>query len=190
VANERELAPGEWSVLALLSNAPAHGWALAKELSRSGEVGRVWAVARPLVYRALELLESRGLIEPVGTERGARGPNRSLFRATALGRDELADWLSKPVDHIRDVRSLLLLKLVLIDRAGLESRPLLEAQRAHTVPAVTALDERLAASVGTEHVFVRFRLETTRAVVSFIDGLLAEDRAAGALERCGARCKA
>ena len=26
---ERELAPGEWSVLALLAEEPGHGWALA-----------------------------------------------------------------------------------------------------------------------------------------------------------------
>jgi DNA-binding PadR family transcriptional regulator len=172
VADERELAPGEWSVLALLSDAPAHGWALAEAMSRKGDVGRVWAVGRPLVYRALELLESRRLIESVGSEPGARGPNRALFKATPEGREELARWLSEPVDHVREVRSLLLLKLVLLERAGLDNRPLLEAQRALTVPAVAALEARLRQSVGTEHVFVRFRLETTRSVVCFIDGML------------------
>jgi DNA-binding PadR family transcriptional regulator len=184
VADERELAPGEWSVLALLSDAPAHGWALAEEMSRSGEVGRVWAVGRPLVYRALELLESRGLIESVGSEPGARGPNRALFKATPEGREELAQWLSEPVDHVREVRSLLLLKLVLLERAGLDNRPLLESQRALTVPAVAALEARLLESVGTEHVFVRFRLETTRSVVCFIDGMLEDGLAS--VERHGA----
>jgi DNA-binding PadR family transcriptional regulator len=174
VTEVRELAPGEWSVLALLADEPAHGWALAEAMGRSGEVGRVWAVGRPLVYRALELLESRGLIESVGSERGARGPNRALFKATPEGREELTHWLSEPVDHVREVRSLLLLKLVLLERAGLDNRPLLEAQRALTVPAVAALELRLRQSVGTEHVFVRFRLETTRSVVFFIDGMLAE----------------
>jgi DNA-binding PadR family transcriptional regulator len=174
VVEVRELAPGEWSVLALLSDAPAHGWALAESMARDGEIGRVWAVGRPLVYRALELLESRRLIEPVGTERGARGPNRALFKATPDGREELARWLAEPVDHVREVRSLLLLKLVLLQRAGLDNRPLLEAQRAVTVPAVDALEERLRQSIGAEHVFVLFRLETTRSVVRFIGGLLAD----------------
>ena len=172
----RELAPGEWSVLALLSDAPAHGWALAEAMSKDGEVGRVWAVGRPLVYRAIELLESRGLIEAVGTEPGARGPNRALFEATPWGRAELTRWLSEPVDHVRDIRSLLLLKLVLLERAGLDNRALLEAQRASTVPAVTTLETRLRQSIGTEHIFVRYRLEITRSVVSFVDGLLAERR--------------
>ncbi|HEY4347428.1 MAG TPA: PadR family transcriptional regulator [Gaiellaceae bacterium] len=170
----RDLAPGEWSVLALLADRPAHGWALAKEMSRSGEIGRVWAVGRPLVYRALEVLESRALIEPVGTQPGARGPNRALFKATDAGRDELRRWLAEPVDRVREVRSLFLLKLVLIERAGLEREPLLVAQQALTAPALEALEARLLHSVGTEEVFVRFRLETTRAVVRFIDSLLAE----------------
>ena len=137
VQAERDLAPGEWSCLALLAHSPSHGWALAKEMSRTGEIGRVWAVGRPLVYRALDVLERRGLIDQVGSEPGSRGPNRALFQANERGRAELARWLSEPVDHVRDVRSLFLLKLVLSERAGLDSRPLLRAQRAVTVPAVS-----------------------------------------------------
>ena len=171
---ERELAPGEWSVLALLAEEPGHGWALARQMARDGEIGRVWALGRPLVYRALELLESRGLIEPAGSERGVRGPNRTVFRATTEGREALGSWLAEPVEHVRDVRSLLLLKLVLIERAGIDRTPLLHAQRDQTVPAVQALEQRLAESSGSEAIFTRFRLESTRAVVEFIDGLLAE----------------
>ena len=37
-----------------------------------------------------------------------------------------------------------------------------------------ALEGRLRRSIGTEHILVRFRLETTRSVVLFIDALLAE----------------
>jgi len=173
VAVGRELAPGEWSVLALLAERPAHGWALARELARSGEVGRVWAVGRPLVYRALELLESRELIESLGREPGARGPNRSLFQATAEGREQVGRWLCEPVDRVRDVRSLFLLKLVLLERAGLEAKPLLEAQRTLTLASLAALEARLPSSTGVEEIFVRFRLETTRAVLAFIDSLLA-----------------
>jgi PadR family transcriptional regulator AphA len=179
---ERELAPGEWSVLALLAEEPGHGWALARQMAREGEIGRVWALGRPLVYRALELLEERGLIEPAGSERGVRGPNRTVFRATPAGRQALAEWLELPVEHVRDVRSLLLLKLVLIERARLDREPLLRAQRAVVVPAIAALERRLAQSRGSEAIFVRFRLESTRAVLDFIDGLLAERPSAAAAE--------
>jgi DNA-binding PadR family transcriptional regulator len=175
VTDAPELAPGEWSVLALLADAPGHGWALAKEMSRTGSIGRVWATGRPLVYRALERLQSRQLIEPVRSERGLRGPNRALFAATDAGRAELARWLAQPVDRVREVRSLFLLKLVLHERAGLDPRPLLEAQRGHTQAAIAALEERLQGSSGVEHILVRFRLENSRSVVLFIDSLLPED---------------
>lgn len=180
MASERELAPGEWSVLALLSEQPSHGWALAQQMSRGGEVGHVWSVGRPLVYRALEHLEASGLIEPTGSEPGLRGPNRTVYRATGQGRAALASWLFEPVEHVRQVRSLFLLKLVLIDRAGLDPTPLLDAQRALIVPAVDNLEARLAQVAGTEAIFVRFRLETTRAVLNFIDGLLEGARSGNA----------
>ena len=103
----RELAPGEWSVLALLSDAPAHGWALAKEMSRDGEVGRVWAVGRPLVYRALELLESRGLIEPVGSERGRARPEPGALPgdAATAARSSRAGCPSPSTTCARSARS-------------------------------------------------------------------------------------
>jgi DNA-binding PadR family transcriptional regulator len=183
VAIGRELAPGEWSVLALLADEPAHGWALAKELSSTGSVGRVWGVGRPLVYRALDVLESRGLIEEVGSERGARGPNRAIFSATPQGRADLRRWLRQPVDHVRDVRSLFLLKLVLLGRAGLDRRPLLEAQRKQAVAAVATLEARLRESIGVEHGLTRFRLETTRSVIAFIDSLPESETAAPAKRR-------
>jgi PadR family transcriptional regulator AphA len=171
---ERELAPGEWSVLALLAEEPGHGWALARQMARDGEIGRVWALGRPLVYRALELLEERGLIEPAGSERGVRGPNRTVFRATPEGREALAEWLAVPVEHVRDVRSLLLLKLIFAERTGVDPRAMLEAQHATIRAAASVLATRTDASIGTEAILLRFRLESTRAVLRFVEGLLDE----------------
>src|SRR4051812_9307181 len=97
--DERNLAPGEWAVLALLSERPSHGWAVAAQLGASGELGSVWSLGRPLVYRSIDILAERQLIEPAGHEPGLRGPNRTIFRATDAGREALAQWLSEPVDH-------------------------------------------------------------------------------------------
>lgn len=174
MGGERELGPGEWSVLALLAEAPGHGWALAGQLGRGGSVGKVWSVGRPLVYRALDTLADRGLIEPVGEEPGLRGPNRTIFDTTDAGRAALLEWLYAPVDHVRDVRSMLLLKLVLLDRAGLPSNRLLHAQRTVVEPVVASLVTRLDESPRDEAIFLRFRLETTRAVLDFIDAMLRE----------------
>jgi len=171
---ERILAPGEWAVLALLCERPAHGWALAAQLGPAGELGSVWSLGRPLVYRSLEVLGQRGLIESAGHEPGARGPNRVIFRATTAGREALEQWLREPVAHVRDVRSLLLLKLIFTERAGIDPEPMLLAQHGAIAAAVDSLEQRTSRSDGSERILLRFRLESTRAVLRFIDGVLAE----------------
>jgi len=169
---ERELAPGEWAVLALLSERPAHGWALASQLGPAGELGSVWSLGRPLVYRSIEILADRRLIEPAGQEPGLRGPNRTIYRVTPPGHDALAVWLQQPVDHVRDVRSLLLLKLIFAERTGIDLTPMLLGQHEAVAAAVSSLESRVHASSGSDAILLRFRLESTRGVLRFLEGLL------------------
>jgi DNA-binding PadR family transcriptional regulator len=171
---DRDLAPGEWAVLALLCEHPAHGWALASQLSPTGELGSIWALGRPLVYRSLDILVGRGLVEPVGHEPGVRGPNRTIFGATEAGHAAVARWLAEPVEHIREGRSLLLLKIVFAERARLDPRPLLDAQHASISGTVRSLERRVQGTSGSEAILLRFRLESTRAVERFIEGVLAD----------------
>jgi PadR family transcriptional regulator AphA len=178
--SDRALAPGEWAVLALLGERPAHGWALAGQLGPSGELGSVWALGRPLVYRSLEILERRGLIEPAGLEASERGPKRTVFRVTADGRAALERWLAEPVAHVREVRSQLLLKLVFAERAGVDPERMLLAQHESIAAAVHSLETRAGGSSGSERILLRFRLESTRAVLRFIEGMLAESVPASA----------
>jgi hypothetical protein len=126
------------------------------------------------VYRSLEILEERRMIVPSGSEPGARGPNRTIFRALAAGHEAVGSWLSEPVEHVRDGRSLLLLKLVFAQRNCLDPRPLLLAQRLAIEETIASLEERASASIGTDAILLRFRLESSRAVERFIDGVLAE----------------
>jgi DNA-binding PadR family transcriptional regulator len=169
---ERDLAPGEWAVLALLAERPTHGWALASELGPEGELGSVWSLGRPLVYRSIEILAERDLIEPAGHEPGLRGPNRTIYRTTCTGATALAHWLEEPVEHVRDVRSQLLLKLIFAERTGLDPTPILSAQHQAVSAAVVKLEARLRESSGTEAILTRFRLESTRGVLRFVEGLL------------------
>src|SRR5947208_11304179 len=154
---ERSLAPGEWAVLALLSERPSHGWAVASQLGPSGELGSVWSLGRPLVYRSIDILAERGLIEPAGHEPGLRGPNRTIYRTTCAGATALVQWLEEPVEHVRDVRSLLLLKLIFAERTGIDRTAMLEAQHATIAAAVTALEQRLPTSVDTEAILLPLR---------------------------------
>ena len=174
MVDERDLAPGEWAVLALLCERPAHGWAIGRQLGASGELGSIWSLSRALVYRSLEILEARQLITPAGSEPGVRGPNRTIFRATAAGHEAVGLWLSEPVEHVREGRSLLLLKLVFAQRNCIDPRPMLLAQREAIEEAIDSLVERTRDSDGTDSILLRFRLESSRAVERFIDGVLSE----------------
>ncbi len=172
--SNRNLAPGEWAVLALLCERPAHGWALARQLSDTGELGSIWSLKRPLVYRGLEILDARGLIVASGHEPGARGPNRTIFRATPAGQAAVSEWLDEPVEHVRDGRSMLLLKLVFAQRNCVDPRPMLRAQQEALADAIDSLEARIGESAGVDAILLRFRLESSRAVDRFIDGVLEE----------------
>ena len=165
---EKSLGAGAWAVLALTAEGPTHGFAVAKALGPDGEIGRVWSLSRPLVYRALDELVEVGLVEKGAVEPSDRGPDRRSIRATALGRRRLGRWLNEPVEHVRDVRSLLMLKLLFLDRSGGDPAPLLEAEQALLEPVAEALEEQARELEGFERTLVEWRLESTRAVLRFL----------------------
>jgi PadR family transcriptional regulator AphA len=176
-----QLSTNDWAVLALVAEQPTHGWALASTLARGAEVGSVWAISKPIVYHGLDRLEHAGLIRTAGLERGQRGPHRIMFAVTVRGRRELDSWLAEPVEHVRDLRSVFLLKVVLSERAGFDPEPLLLAQRTLLVPFLGWLEARLdddAAEVPGEATALAFRLEATSAIVRFIDAKLDRSPAA------------
>jgi PadR family transcriptional regulator AphA len=166
-----ELSLTEWAVLGVLATAPAHGFAVARQLEAPSPVGRVWTVPRPLVYRALGRLEDQALIRPHATEPGAGGPQRTVYRIGRRGRTALDRWLHTPVDHLRDVRSELLLKLVLCERHGVDPRPLVVNQQDIFRSHLAALD---IPDDGPVDPVDRWRHESAQAVARFLDGLLSD----------------
>src|SRR5690606_23257129 len=116
---------------------------LARAFQPGGEVGWIWTASRPLVYRALERLATMGFLAAKGQEPGRRGPKRTVWEATPAGQAAVARWLEMPVTHVRDVRAALLLKLLFLERAGRDPKPLLHAQRHVLLPVVKRLERRL-----------------------------------------------
>lgn len=163
-----DLSIGEWAVLALVAERPAHGFAVAQELAPHGAIGRVWMLPRPLVYRAIDTLRTKGLIEERGREPGARGPHRTILGPTQSGRRRLTRWLAEPVEHIRDVRSLFLLKLLFLERRGSDPTPLLDAQMEVLVPVATALERRARSEQDFARTLAVWRAESAAAVLRFL----------------------
>ena len=177
---EPSLSLAEWLVMCLVCEQPRHGFAIARLLGPEGEMGRVWRVPKPVVYRALQRLEHLGLVQTTEQQPSSQGPVRSLVAATAAGRKTAAAWLARPAGHNRDVRSELLVKLALLDRSGTDPQPLLDAQHTALVPVARALQDRLAASSGFERTLALWRCETMSATLRFLDALPAPDLAAAA----------
>lgn len=160
---------GEWACLGILAEEPAHGWAVAARLRPDGDVGRVWQLSRPLTYRSIDQLTQRGWVEPVAEEPGDAGPNRTILAPTPAGRARLRGWLRSPVEHQRDLRSDLLLKLVFAARLGVDVADLLARQRVivdrHAAVLTAATDD------DPTDVVALWRLEATRAAQRFLDHL-------------------
>lgn len=160
-----DLLLGEWACLGILVQAPAHGFAVAARLSPTADIGRVWSLSRPLTYRSLDQLTARGLIRPVGEEPGIAGGNRTVLAATRSGRAHFRRWVRTPVEHLRDLRSELLLKILLAEQSGLDITEMLAAQRDRVAEFVAALD-----TDGDGEDIVRlWRLESAAAALRFLD---------------------
>jgi PadR family transcriptional regulator AphA len=157
----------EWTVLALISEAPAHGFAICLLTAPDGELGRIWHIHRPVIYRSIGRLENAGLVAPKTVESG-RGPQRTIYAATPAGRDAAAAWLDTPVEHVRDVRSHLLLKLALLDRVGTDATGLLQRQKAILEPIVSAIAVERPQRPGIDAALLAWRRATAAAALSFL----------------------
>jgi DNA-binding PadR family transcriptional regulator len=164
------LSLNEWAVLGLLVERPRHGYDIAADLGPDAPVGQVWRVERRFVYRALERLDGLGLAAPARDEPGEAGPRRTVYAATGPGADAVAEWLASPVDHLRDVRSGLLLKLVLAGRLSVPAAPLVEAQRARFATPLAALADRPS----RDDPVALWRHHSAAAVAAFLEDLGAE----------------
>jgi DNA-binding PadR family transcriptional regulator len=165
-----DLLLGEWACLGILYPAPTHGFAIAAHLKPEGDVGRVWSLSRALTYRSLHVLEQRGLIKAVGEEPGIAGGPRTVLAVTRHGRSQLRKWLSTPVAHQRDLRSELLLKLVIADLCEIDVHDMIVAQR-ERVARSTALAKPAGTRNTTVDPVAWWRYEASRAALRFLDRL-------------------
>jgi DNA-binding PadR family transcriptional regulator len=169
--SQPRLSLAEWLVLSLVSEAPTHGFAIARMLAGDGELGHVWRVPKPVIYRALQRLETLELVATIEVQPSNAGPARSLIAATDTGHRTVAAWLARPVTHTRDIRSELLIKLALLQRTGADPGSLLTAQRDQLQPVADGLRQQLETVDGFDRAVILWRYETVTATLRFLDAL-------------------
>ncbi|MGL6280695.1 MAG: TrmO family methyltransferase domain-containing protein [Gaiella sp.] len=161
-------------MLGLVAERPAQGWDVARVLAPDGELGRLWAVSRPLVYRALDELRDRGYVADRPATPSATGPARTPVSVTPAGRRALRAWYRRPVSHVRELRTELLVKLVLLDRSGADPTALLAAQLQDLEEIEARLARDVGAAGGIERTIALWRLANARGARTFVEALLDE----------------
>ncbi|WP_235734918.1 PadR family transcriptional regulator [Nocardioides alcanivorans] len=161
----------EAAVLGLLVDRPQHGFELAKAFERDNWLGEIFTTQRPVVYRALNTLERKGLLTEERREASSRGPARTVLRCTSDGSIAFQEWLETPVRHLRDVRLELLIKLALHEHHGLDVQPFISRQIEHFRPIHDALQVSPTPTDGTGRQLALWRKEASHTVMRFLEKL-------------------
>lgn len=162
-----QMSLNDWAVLAMVAEQPRHGFAVARELASTAELGSVWRVARPQVYRSLDRLIEAGLVE-LGASEPGDGPDRRIVAPTAAGRRAVAEWATTPVDRLRKVRAELLVKLVVCRRLRLDGLDLLERQAAVIATIRKTLEQDVSATHDDRRIALLWRQASAEAVDRFL----------------------
>jgi len=127
-------------VLSLVVHTPRHGWAIHEELSPTGDIGHAWTLSRQLVYRAIDTLVEDGLVKRA-TPKDGGGGDKVIISPTAAGKRLAVKWLETPVIHLRDVRTELVLKVMLREKLELPLAPFLSLQREIFDPLIESINK-------------------------------------------------
>ena len=128
-----------YGLLALLDEAPSHGYNLKTAFER--RTGGSWALNIGQVYTTIQRLERDGLVE--STE--AADDDRREYRITPTGRQQLAEWFENPVVAEAPARDELTIKVLLAVAAGdVDVTTLLQRQRRASIEQLQAYTRRKA----------------------------------------------
>ncbi|MDQ0990950.1 PadR family transcriptional regulator [Streptomyces sp. V3I7] len=114
-------------LLGLLATGPSHGYDLKRRHDERFPQARPLAYGQ--VYTTLQRLVRDGLAEVSGTDADG-GPERTLYRATAAGADELARWAGEIAPPAPYVTNEIFAKVVVSILSGGDPAAYLRAQRA------------------------------------------------------------
>jgi DNA-binding PadR family transcriptional regulator len=116
------------ALLALLREEPKYGLRLQSEFE--ARTGQVWPLNVGQVYTTLQRLERDGLVE----SDGERSQKQRRYRITAIGAQELSDWLHTAPDLVPPPRDELVIKVLVALRVpGIDIHELLQVHRRHVI---------------------------------------------------------
>ena len=128
----------KYGLLALLAEAPTHGYQLKTDFER--RTGGSWALNIGQVYTTLQRLERDGLIQEVG----ANGDRRD-YRITSSGHEQLDQWFATSVVPDGPSRDELTIKVLLAVAAEeVDVTEVLQRQRRASVEQLQAYTRRKA----------------------------------------------
>ena len=162
--------PAEYPVLGILLGGPLHGYDMCRRLGEG--IGSIWRLGKSQVYALLAKLEREGFVmhERVGQE---NLPAKNIFSLTPEGHELFKQWATTPVPHTRDMRLEFLTKLWFAQKLSPESeKDLINEQLYACREKVRKLRiARNACRTEIEARSLEFRLVTTEAVISWLEGL-------------------
>jgi len=166
------------AVLAVVLERPVHPYEMASLLRARGK-DQDMPIKWGSLYTVVGNLEKHGLIEVAGSERSGARPERTVYRITDAGREELADWVRELIgtperEQPRFEAGLSVLGVL----SPAEATALLRARRAALQSQVDGQRAALA-ETATEvpRIFLvedEYDLAIRIAELAWLDGLLAE----------------
>lgn len=86
------------AVLQLVAEAPTHPYEIKQKMHERG-IDRAIPLKGASLYDTVERLAKDGLIEPIVTNRDGRRPERTIYKITQAGGDELETWLRQLLEE-------------------------------------------------------------------------------------------
>ena len=127
----------EHSILGMISLKPCSGYDLKAEFEKGG-AALLSASSFGSIYPHLKRLEQDGLIEV--QEEGNDGRHKKIYELTAMGWQELTNWLEQASEYPIPMRDELFLKMLFWGPAGKERTTLIEQLQARREESLDLLN--------------------------------------------------
>lgn len=162
--------PFEYAILGALMKRPMHGYEIHRFLSSA--LRGVWYVGMSNMYGMLKKLESDGHVWSTVENHGNR-PAKRVFAITEMGKGSFKDWISKPVNNIRDMRVEFIAKLYFLKYLELSGgEELVDRQKAVCQRILASIDLSAAERSEFPRLLSDFRTCQIRSILSWLEECL------------------